>query len=135
LLSPVIINNTQASSVKLQLVQKMNANQALINMQTETLLKTLRIVANEPNQRTLAQKLGFSVGKTNYILKALVDKGLVKVERFAQNSNKLNYCYVLTPTGIKERIKLTEKFIDIKQAEYQQLTQELADIATIKPST
>jgi len=100
-------------------------------MQTET----LRIVANEANQRTLAQKLGFSVGKTNYILKALVDKGLVKVERFTQNPNKLNYCYVLTPSGIKERIELTEKFIDIKQAEYQQLTQELADIITIKPKT
>jgi len=104
-------------------------------MQTETLLETLRIVANEPNQRTLAQKLGFSVGKTNYILKDLVDKGLVKVERFAQNSNKLNYCYVLTPSGIKERIELTEKFIGIKQAEYQRLTQELADITTIKQKT
>jgi len=110
----------------------MNTSQAAINMQTETLLKTLRIVANEPNQRTLAQKLGFSVGKTNYILKALVDKGLIKIERFAQNSNKLNYCYVLTPVGIKERIKLTEKFIDIKQAEYQQLTQELEVITAIK---
>ena len=47
-------------------------------MQPETLLETLRIVANEPNQRTLAQRLGFSVGKTNYILKALVEKGFVQ---------------------------------------------------------
>jgi len=87
-------------------------------------------VTNEPNQRTLAQKLGFSVGKTNYILKALVDKGLIKVERFSQNRNKIGYCYALTPTGLKERIKLTEKFIQIKQSEYQQLTQELASIKT-----
>jgi len=100
-------------------------------MQSETLLETLRIVANEPNQRTLAQRLGFSVGKTNYILKALVEKGFVKVERFAQNENKLNYCYVLTPKGIRERINLTEKFIEIKQQEYQRLIQELAIIRTI----
>jgi len=97
-------------------------------MQQETLLETLRIVAHEPNQRTLAQRLGFSVGKTNYILKALVEKGFVKVERFKQSENKLNYCYVLTPKGIRERIKLTEKFIEIKQQEYQQLSQELEAI-------
>lgn len=95
-------------------------------MQPETLLETLRIVENEHNQRTLAQRLGFSVGKTNYIIKALVEKGFVKVERFAQSENKLKYCYVLTPKGIRERINLTEKFIEIKQKEFQQLNQELA---------
>tara|TARA_R110001583_G_C5671425_1_gene411198 strand:- start:26329 stop:26667 length:339 start_codon:yes stop_codon:yes gene_type:complete len=94
-------------------------------MQPETLLETLRIVANEPNQRTLAQRLGFSVGKTNYILKALVDKGFVKVERFAQSENKFNYRYVLTPHGINKRIILTECFIERKRKEYQQLSQEL----------
>ncbi len=100
-------------------------------MQPETLLETLRIVANERNQRTLAQRLGFSVGKTNYIIKALVEKGFIKVERFAQSENKLNYCYVLTPKGIRERIDLTEKFIEIKQQEYQQLSEELAAIRTV----
>lgn len=100
-------------------------------MQPETLLETLRVVAKESNQRTLAQRLGFSVGKTNYIIKALVEKGFIKVERFTQSENKLSYCYVLTPKGIRERINLTEQFIDIKQKEFQQLSQELAAIRTV----
>ena len=94
-------------------------------MQPETLLETLRLVSSELNQRTLAQRLGFSVGKTNYILKALIEKGLVKVERFALSENKFNYRYVLTSKGINERIMLTECFIERKRKEYQQLSQEL----------
>lgn len=97
-------------------------------MDSETRLKTLRYISTEPNQRTLAQKLGFSIGKTNYLLKALIEKGLVKAERFAQNPNKLGYRYVLTPQGIRERIELTERFIQRKREEYEQLTQELHDI-------
>lgn len=94
-------------------------------MDSETRLKTLRHISTESNQRTLAQKLGFSIGKTNYVLKALIDKGLIKAERFAQNPNKLGYRYVLTPQGIRERIDLTERFIQRKREEYEQLTQEL----------
>ena len=94
-------------------------------MDSETRLKTLRHISTEPNQRTLAQTLGFSIGKTNYVLKALIDKGLVKAERFAQNPNKLGYRYVLTPQGILERIELTERFIQRKQLEYEQLKNEL----------
>ena len=93
--------------------------------------EALRIAANERNQHTLAQRLGFSAGKINDIIKALVEKGFIKVERFAQSENKLNYCYVLTPKGIRERIDLTEKFIEIKQKEYQQLSQELEEIRVV----
>ena len=95
-------------------------------MQPELILQTLRLVSTEPNQRTLAQKLGFSVGKTNYILKALVEKGLINIDRFAQSENKLNYRYALTAQGISERISLTECFIKRKQQEYLQLSDELA---------
>lgn len=97
-------------------------------MDPETRLQTLRHISTEPSQRTLAEKLGFSIGKTNYVLKALIEKGLVKAERFAQNPNKLGYRYVLTPQGIRERIDLTERFIQRKREEYEQLTQELHDI-------
>lgn len=97
-------------------------------MQSEIILQTLRLVSTESNQRTLAQKLGFSVGKTNYILKALIEKGLIKIERFAQSGNKLNYRYVLTTKGISERISLTECFIKRKRQEYLQLSDELAVI-------
>jgi EPS-associated MarR family transcriptional regulator len=94
-------------------------------MQPETLLETLRLVSSELNQRALSQRLGFSVGKTNYILKALVEKGLLKIERFAHSENKLNYRYILTPKGISERISLTECFIERKKQQYQQLSREL----------
>ena len=75
-----------------------------------------------------SQRLGFSVGKTNYILKALVEKGLIKVECFAHSKNKLNYHYVLTTKGISQHITLTECFIERKQREYQQLSQELESL-------
>lgn len=97
-------------------------------MDPETRLQTLRHISTEPSQRTLAEKLGFSIGKTNYVLKALIEKGLVKAERFAQNPNKLGYRYVLTPQGIRERIDLTERFIQRKREEYEQLTEELNTI-------
>lgn len=97
-------------------------------MKSELILHTLRLVTTEPNQRTLAQKLGFSVGKTNYIIKALIEKGLIKIDRFTQSENKLNYRYVLTPKGISERMTLTECFIKRKQLEYLQLSDELADM-------
>lgn len=103
-------------------------------MDSETCLKTLRHISTEPNQRTLAQKLGFSIGKTNYILKSLIEKGLIKAERFAQNPNKLGYRYVLTPRGIRERIELTENFIERTKQEYELLTQELDALQQPQPS-
>lgn len=72
--------------------------------------------------------MGFSVGKTNYILNAVIAKGLIKAERFASSDNKLAYRYVLTPAGIQERIRLTEKFIELKKREYEQLTVELEQL-------
>lgn len=94
----------------------------------ETLLQTLKHAPNEPNQRSLASQLGFSIGKTNYVLKALMAKGLIKAERFACSDNKLAYRYVLTPSGVQERIRLTETFIQRKKQEYEQLTAELAQL-------
>ena len=89
----------------------------------------------QPNQTTLAKQLGFSIGKTHYILKALIEKGLLKAERFAHAENKLNYRYALTPEGIQQRIELTEKFIKRKKQEYQQLTQELEELKQLKQHT
>ena len=94
-------------------------------MQQETMLDTLRFVSTETNQRSLAKKLGFSMGKTNYLLKALIEKGLIRIDRFAHSKNKFNYCYSLTPEGIKQRIVLTEAFIQRKQEEYKVLSEEL----------
>lgn len=89
--------------------------------------KVLRKIQKKPNstQRELAEELGFSLGKLNYCLKALQDKGLVKIENFKKNPNKLNYFYVLTPAGIAEKTKLTINFMKRKMKEYDELKREL----------
>ena len=87
----------------------------------------LREIQKQSNssQRDLAQQLGFSLGKLNYCLKALKQKGLVKIKNFEKNPNKLNYIYVLTPKGIEEKTKLTINFMKRKMEEYDELKKEL----------
>ena len=79
----------------------------------------------ESSQRELAQELGFSLGKLNYCLKALQNKGLIKIENFKKNPNKINYFYVLTPKGLSEKTKLTINFMKKKMIEYDELKKEL----------
>jgi len=79
----------------------------------------------ESTQRELAEELGFSLGKLNYCLKALKDKGLVKIQNFEKNPNKINYIYVLTPRGIAEKTKLTLNFMRRKMKEYDELKSEI----------
>ena len=80
----------------------------------------------ESSQRELAEKLGFSLGKLNYCLKALQKKGLVKLQNFQKKTNKISYLqYVITPKGISERTKLTINFMKKKMKEYDELKDEL----------
>ena len=87
----------------------------------------LRTVNKNPesSQRELAENLGFSLGKINYCLKALQEKGLVKIKNFQKNKNKLNYVYILTPKGFTEKTKLTMNFMKRKMKEYDELKEEL----------
>lgn len=89
----------------------------------------LRKIQKKPNstQRELAVELGFSLGKLNYCLKALQAKGLVKIENFKKNPNKINYFYVLTPIGIATKTKLTLNFMKRKMNEYDELKKELGN--------
>ena len=89
--------------------------------------EVLRKIQKKPNttQRELAVELGFSLGKLNYCLKALRDKGLIKIENFKKSPNKVNYFYVLTPAGITEKTKLTLNFMRKKMKEYDELKKEL----------
>ena len=98
-------------------------------MSTEyTDLQILRAIKQEEiSQPSIAKEVGFSLGKVNFILKALVDKGFVKTERFISSKNKSQYKYILTEVGIKEKMLLTQKFIDRKKAEYEQLEKELQE--------
>ena len=87
----------------------------------------LRKIKSQPNssQRKLANDLGFSLGKLNYCLKSLKDKGLIKIRNFQKNPNKLGYAYILTPKGISEKTKLTINFMKRKMKEYDELKKEL----------
>lgn len=87
----------------------------------------LRRIQNKPKstQRELAEELGFSLGKLNYCLKALRGKGLIKIENFKKNPNKLNYIYILTPRGISKKTQLTVNFMKRKMREYDELKLEL----------
>ena len=86
----------------------------------------LRKIQKKPktSQRQLAGELGFSLGKLNYCLKALQQKGLIKIKNFKKNPKKINYIYVLTPKGISEKTKLTLNFMKSKLAEYEELEKE-----------
>jgi len=79
----------------------------------------------ESSQRELAENLGFSLGKLNYCVKALQNKGLVKIQNFKKNPRKLNYIYVVTPKGIAEKTKLTLNFMKRKMKEFDELKSEL----------
>ena len=79
----------------------------------------------ELSQREVATSLGMSVGKVNYCLKALIDKGFVKVENYRKSDNKRAYLYYLTPSGIAEKAELTRHFLAHKMKEYDQLKLEI----------
>ena len=87
----------------------------------------LRKIQKKPksSQRELASELGISLGKLNYCIKALKKKGLIKINNFQNNNNKINYIYVLTPIGIKYRLKLTIIFMKKKMREYDELKSEI----------
>jgi EPS-associated MarR family transcriptional regulator len=100
------------------------------NVQKDTHFRIMRILQENPDltQRELAEKLGMSVGGLNYCLNALIDKGLVKMQNFSQSKNKFGYVYLLTPWGISEKITLTSKFLERKQAEYEALKAEIESL-------
>ena len=90
-------------------------------------LQVLKALQEKPDitQRELAARLGVSLGQVNYCVKALVDKGHVKVGNFAASSNKLGYVYLLTPSGVAEKARLTAAFIERKLGEYTALHAEI----------
>ena len=106
----------------------MTSRQAQI--QEDTYFRVMRILQENPDltQRELAEKLGVSVGGLNYCLKALMDKGWVKMQNFQSSKNKFKYVYLLTPQGIAERVALTSRFLDRKMQEYEALKAEIESL-------
>ena len=99
-------------------------------IQEDTYFRVMRLLQVNPDltQRELADELGVSVGGLNYCLKALMEKGWVKMQKFAHSKNKFRYIYVLTPHGISERAKLTSRFLKRKMEEYEMLKAEIASL-------
>jgi EPS-associated MarR family transcriptional regulator len=96
-------------------------------MKTEDYFDLLRKIQSKPkaSQRELANELGFSLGKLNYCLKSLKDKGFIKINNFRKNPNKINYLYIITPRGLSEKTKLTINFMKKKMKEYEELKKEI----------
>ena len=98
--------------------------------------EVLRKIKSNPNssQREMASELGFSLGKLNYCLRALKNKGLIKMSNFRKSQSKNSYLYYLTPKGIAEKAKLTINFMKRKMQEYEDLKEELEKINKNKES-
>jgi EPS-associated MarR family transcriptional regulator len=92
--------------------------------------KILKLVEHNPaiSQRELAMQLGISLGKVNFCLKALIERGLLKATNFRNNKNKLAYMYLLTPSGIEEKASITMRFLKHKLQEYETLQVEIEEL-------
>jgi len=93
-------------------------------------LELLKLLQAQPqmSQRDLAQAMGVSLGKANYCMKALMEKGLVKLENFRKNPDKRQYAYLLTPAGVEEKTRITLNFLKRKVAEYEALEKEIEQL-------
>ncbi len=105
-------------------------NHLKINLETEEALSVLREIDADPEmtQRTLSSRLGLSLGKINFLVKALLEKGLIKVENFKNSKNKSAYLYSLTPHGFEEKTKATYLFLKRKIEEYERLEVEIKQL-------
>ncbi len=103
-------------------------NLSLIMINQELEYRALKILDQQPNltQRQLSEALGISLGKTNYLLKSLIDVGWVKLDNFQKSDNKWCYAYLLTPIGVAEKAAITLRFLNRKKQEYNDLQLEIA---------
>ena len=99
-------------------------------MTEETHYQVLKILEQNPriSQRELAKEMGVSLGKVNYCLKALIDKGMVKAKNFKNSANKRAYYYVLTPRGIEAKARISMSFLQRKMEEYEVLREEIEEL-------
>jgi len=93
-------------------------------------LELMRLLDEQPaaSQREISSRLGLSLGKANYLVRALLDKGLVKMHNFRRSDNKMAYAYQLTPRGVAERVRLTRAFLARKELEFELLKTEIKSL-------
>jgi len=99
-------------------------------MQDEITYKLLKSIEKDPSQsqRELSKSLGVSLGKLNYCLRALSDKGWVKAKNFSQSDNKKGYLYLLTPAGAEEKARVTVRFLKRKMLEFEHIKNEISQL-------
>lgn len=92
--------------------------------------KILKLVSDNPeiSQRELALQLGISLGRTNYCIKALIEKGILKAANFRNSKNKLAYMYLLTPDGVELKARITMQYLKLKLQEYEALQREIEEL-------
>ena len=107
-----------------------SSNERTLVLDDKTRYRLLKLLEANPelSQRRLAGELGVSVGKVNFCLRALLEKGLLKVSNFRDSQNKLAYAYYLTPKGVKEKVRATAGFLDRKLEEYRALQREIEEL-------
>lgn len=93
-------------------------------------LDLMRLLNEGPvsSQREISRRLGLSLGKANYLVRALLDKGLVKVQNFHRSDDKMAYAYLLTPKGVAEKVRLTRSFLHRKESEFETLKHEIQSL-------
>jgi EPS-associated MarR family transcriptional regulator len=93
-------------------------------------LNLMRLLGERPalSQREISERLGLSLGKANYLVRALLDKGLVKAQNFRRSDNKVAYAYLLTPSGMAKKLELTRAFLARKEMEYERLSREIRSL-------
>lgn len=92
--------------------------------------RLLKLIDEQPHwtQRELARAMGFSLGKANFCLRALIEVGAVKANNFKNSANKSGYLYLLTPRGVEEKAKVTKRFLESKLAEYEMIRREIEEL-------
>ena len=100
------------------------------NNKVDTEYNILKILEKEPNltQREVAKEMGLSLGKTNYVIRALINKGFIKLSNFRRSDNKIAYIYLLTPQGVSEKSLLAKAFLQRKLIEFEQLEVEIKNL-------
>ena len=102
----------------------------------ETKFKVLDVISKSKisNQRSIANQIKFSLGEVNYVVNQMIEVGFLKFENFKNAENKKNYAYILTPSGLSEKIKITQSFIERKEREYIELKAEIEALKAEKKS-
>ena len=102
------------------------------NFEQEVRYRILKILSTEPHisQREMARRMGISLGKTNYVLSVLAEKGIIKIKRLKNAHQKIPYVYHLTSRGLEQKAKITARFLKRRLSEYEEIKSQIKEIAS-----